>query len=197
MGSTRIWQGYPYPLGATWQEQGVNFFLFSEHATGVDLVLFDTVDDESERLRVRMRQQSDQVWHVFLPDLKPGQLYGYRVHGPYDPSNGHRFNHNKLLIDPNAKAISRPIIWHPSVFGYDMLSGDDLSFSEEDSGPYMPKSVVIDPHFEWEDDRPPKIEYHKTIIYEAHVKGLTIKHPDVPQEIRGTYAGIAHPVIIN
>jgi glycogen operon protein len=139
----------------------------------------------------------NHIWHAYLPGVQPGQLYGYRVYGPYEPQNGHRFNPNKLLIDPYAKALSGPVGWHPSIFGYQPGHPDeDLSFSEEDSAPYVPKSVVIDPSFNWEQDRAPKIPYHKTIIYEAHVKGLTRLHPDIPEEIRGTYAAIAHPVTI-
>ena len=146
---TRIWQGFPYPLGATWQEQGVNFSLFSEHASAVDLVLFDTMDDERERLRVRMRQQSDQVWHVFLPDLKPGQLYGYRVEGPYRPLEGLRFNPSNLLIDPYAKAIAGPVVWGDEIFGYKIGNPDeDLCPNDRDSAAGIPKSVVINQSFD-------------------------------------------------
>jgi glycogen operon protein len=145
-----------------------------------------------------MIERTHHVWHIYLPEMRPGQLYGYRVHGPYEPSNGHRFNSNKLLIDPYAKAISGTIQWHDSLFGYEVGSPEaDVSFSNSDSAPYIPKSVVIDPHFDWEDDQPLNYPFYKTIIYEAHVKGLTFLHPEVPDSIRGTYAAIAHPAIIS
>jgi isoamylase len=190
-----IYPGEPYPLGATWDGEGVNFALYSENAVGVELCLFDKEGQNEER--IKLKEQSHDVWHSYLPEVRPGQLYGYRVYGPYDPQNGHRFNSNKLLIDPYAKAISGPIQWNDALFGYELGSEDaDLSYNETDSAPYIPKAVVIDPHFDWENIKAPKIPYHKTIIYEAHVKGLTQLHPDVPESIRGTYAGIAHPVII-
>src|SRR3954471_18364853 len=194
---TRIWQGFPYPLGATWQEQGVNFSLFSEHATAVDLVLFDTVDDERERLRVRMRQQTDQVWHVFLPDLKPGQLYGYRVEGPYKPREGHRFNSTNLLIDPYAKAIAGPVIWGDELFGYRIGNPDqDLVADDRDDAAGVPKSVVINSAFDWGMDAPPKTPMSQTVIYEAHVKGFSQVWKDLPEELRGTYAGLGSSVAI-
>lgn len=193
----KIYPGEPFPLGATWDGEGVNFALYAENATAVELCLFKTKDDEKEFARIPLPERSHQVWHGYLPGIKPGQLYGYRVQGPYEPSNGHRFNANKLLIDPYAKAISGTIEWNDALFGYQVGHPDaDLSFSEVDSAPYMPKCVVIDPSFDWEGDRPPKIPYHKTIIYEAHVKGLTKLHPDIPEEIRGSYAAISHPVMI-
>lgn len=187
--------GKPYPLGAHCDGRGVNFSLYSENATGAELCLFHTSEDEAEYQRIRIREKTHHIWHVYVPELKPGQLYGFRVHGPYDPLNGHRFNPGKLLIDPYAKAISGTIQWHDSTFGY-KAGEDDLSFSELDSASYTPKSVVIDPRFDWEGDRLLQLPYHQTIIYESHVKGLTKLHPDVPEEIRGTYAGIAHPSII-
>jgi glycogen operon protein len=194
---TRIWQGYPYPLGATWQEQGVNFSLFSEHATAVDLVLFDTVDDERERLRVRMRNQSDQVWHVFLPDLKPGQLYGYRVEGPYRPLEGLRFNPTNLLIDPYAKAIAGPVIWGDEIFAYKIGNPDqDLVPDDRDSAAGIPKSVVINPSFDWGHDAPPKTPMSQTIIYEAHVKGFSQLWNELPEEMRGTYGGLGSAAAI-
>ncbi|WP_299823054.1 glycogen debranching protein GlgX [uncultured Pontibacter sp.] len=189
--------GSSFPLGATWDGEGVNFALYAENATGVELCLFDNPDDSKEAERVKMMERTHHVWHVYLPGLKPGQLYGYRVSGPYEPENGHRFNPNKLLIDPYAKAIAGTIEWHDALFGYELGHDDeDHSYSKTDSAPYLPKCVVIDPNFDWEGDKPPKIPYHKTIIYESHVKGLTQLHPDIPKEIRGTYAGIAHPVTI-
>ncbi|PTX18337.1 glycogen operon protein [Pontibacter mucosus] len=191
----KSYPGRPFPLGATWDGEGVNFALFSENATKVELCLFDK--DESETARLEVPERTHNIWHVYLPDLKPGQLYGYRVHGPYEPQNGHRFNPNKVLLDPYAKAISRTIEWHDSLFGYELgHAEEDLSFSKTDSAPYIPKSVVIDTAFDWEGDRKPRIPYHKSIIYETHVKGFTKLHPDIPEEIRGTYAALAHPVTI-
>jgi len=190
-----VYPGSPFPLGATWDGEGVNFALYSENATAVDLCLFEGKTQKEKR--VRIKEVDNHIWHAYLPKLKPGQLYGYRVYGPYEPQNGHRFNPNKLLIDPYAKALSGRVEWTNAVFGYEVGNGEeDLSYSEEDSAPFMPKSVVIDPAFDWEGDKAPKIPYHKTIIYEAHVKGLTQLHPDVPEEIRGTYAAIGHPAIV-
>ncbi|RXF67483.1 glycogen debranching protein GlgX [Arcticibacter tournemirensis] len=195
--NTTVYPGTPYPLGATWDGEGVNFALYAENAEGVDLCLFNTTEDPVENVKIRMRERSHHVWHVYVPEIKPGQLYGYRVYGPYEPENGHRFNPNKLLIDPYAKAIAGTIQWHNSLFGYELGHPDaDLSFSNEDSAPYIPKSAVIDPNFDWEDDKAPNIPYHKSIIYETHVKGFTQLHPDIPEEIRGTYAALAHPVTI-
>ncbi|HEY6953972.1 MAG TPA: glycogen debranching protein GlgX, partial [Flavisolibacter sp.] len=190
-----VYPGSPFPLGATWDGEGVNFALYSENATAVDLCLFEGKIQKEKR--VRIKEVDNHIWHAYVPKLKPGQLYGYRVYGPYEPQNGHRFNPNKLLIDPYAKALSERVKWTNAIFGYEVGNAEeDLSFSEEDSAPFMPKSVVIDPAFDWEGDKAPKIPYHKTIIYEAHVKGLTQLHPDVPEEIRGTYAAIAHPAIV-
>ncbi|MFL5741184.1 MAG: glycogen debranching protein GlgX [Flavisolibacter sp.] len=189
--------GSPFPLGATWDGQGVNFALFAENALGVDLCLFDGADEKKESERIRITEVSHHVWHVYLPQARPGLLYGYRVYGPYEPENGHRFNPNKLLIDPYAKAVSGRVKWHDALFGYEMGHPDgDLSFSDVDSAPYIPKSVVIDPAFNWEGDKPLKIPYHQSIIYEAHVKGFTFLHPGIPETIRGTYAAIAHPATI-
>ncbi|MBW3545485.1 MAG: glycogen debranching protein GlgX, partial [Bacteroidetes bacterium] len=193
-----VYPGHPYPLGATWNGQGVNFALYADNATGIDLCLFNSTDEEVESIKIRMTERTHQVWHLFLPDVKPGQLYGYRVYGPYEPQEGHRFNPHKLLIDPYAKAIAGTIEWHDAMFGYEMGHPDgDLSFSDIDSAPFVPKSVVVDPAFDWEGDKAPNIPYHQTIIYETHVKGFTQMHPDIPEEIRGTYAGLAHPVTIN
>ena len=194
---TRIWQGYPYPLGATWQNQGVNFSLFSEHATAVDLALFDSVDDERERIRVRMRQQTDQVWHCFLPDIKSGQLYGYRVEGPYAPHEGHRFNPSNLLIDPYAKAIAGPVLWGDELFGYKIGHPDqDLVPDYRDAAAGVPKSVVIDASFDWSNDAPPKTPMAQTVIYEAHVKGFSQLWEELPEELRGTYAGLGSAAAI-
>lgn len=192
-----VYPGSPYPLGATWDGNGVNFALYAENAEGVELCLFKSGDDDSEDIRIEIKERSHHVWHVYVPELKPGQLYGYRVYGPYEPQNGHRFNPNKLLIDPYAKAIAGAIQWHDALFGYELGHPDaDLSFSSLDSAPYVPKSVVVDPGFNWEGDRKPNTPYHKTIIYEAHVKGFTKLHPDIPEGIRGTYAAIGHPTTI-
>ena len=193
----KVYPGNPYPLGATWDGEGVNFALFSENATDVDLCLFNKPEDTSESERIKIREVSHNVWHVYLPGVQPGQLYGYRVYGPYEPQNGHRFNPNKLLIDPYAKAISGTIQWHDSLFGYEMgHPEEDLSFSDIDSAPFCPRSVVIDPGFDWGGDKLPNTPYHRTIIYETHVKGFTRLHPGIPEEIRGTYAAIAHPATI-
>lgn len=195
---TVAYPGSPYPLGATWDGKGVNFALYADNATGVELCLFNTTADEVEAIKIKIKERSHQVWHCYIPDIKPGQLYGYRVHGPYEPQNGHRFNAKKLLIDPYAKAIAGTIDWSDALFGYKMGDPEeDLSFSDVDSVPFIPKSVVVDQSFDWEGDRAPKIAYNESIIYEAHVKGFTKLHPDIPEEIRGTYAGMAHPVTVN
>jgi isoamylase len=189
--------GNAYPLGATWDGQGVNFALFADNATGVELCLFNAPSDEVETIKIKMTERSHQVWHTYLPDCKPGQLYGYRVSGPYEPQNGHRFNPSKLLIDPYAKAIDGTIDWNDALFGYTIGDPEeDLSYNEIDSAAFVPKSVVIDSTFDWEGDRPPDIPYHQSIIYEAHVKGFTKLNPKIPEEIRGTYSAIAHPATI-
>ena len=189
--------GNPHPLGATWDGKGVNFALYADCATAVELCLFDSTSATCESVKVNLVERSHQVWHAYIPGLQPGQLYGYRVHGPYLPEEGHRFNPNKLLLDPYARAIAGVVNWHDALFGYQMGHPDaDLSFSETDSAPYIPKSVVIDNAFDWEGDRQPGIPYHESVIYEVHVKGFTKLHPDIPDEIRGTYAAIGHPVTI-
>ncbi|MDN5289108.1 MAG: glycogen operon protein [Mucilaginibacter sp.] len=189
--------GKPFPLGAVWDGNGVNFTLYSENATGVDLCLFNTANDEVESARVPITELSEQIWHIYIPGLKPGQLYGYRVYGPYEPENGHRFNPNKLLADPYAKAVAGTVKWDDSLFGYQVGNPEeDLSFSETDNAAFVPKSVVVDHNFDWGDDKSPNIAYYNSVIYEAHVKGLTKLHPEIPEEIRGTYAAIAHPVTI-
>jgi glycogen operon protein len=193
----RVWPGRSYPLGATWDGAGVNFALFSEHATKVELCLFDGPDATTESQRITLPEHTDQVWHCYLPDVQPDQIYGYRVHGPQEPTKGHRFNPHKVLLDPYAKAIGRETRWDDSLFGYKI--GDpqaDLAFDERDSGAFAPLAAVIDPAFTWGDDRPPRTAWHKTLIYEAHVKGLTNRHPDVPEKLRGTYAGVASEAII-
>lgn len=193
-----VYPGNPYPLGATWDGRGVNFAIYAENAEWVELCLYDNQGEQMERHRIRIREASHHVWHAYLPGVRPGQMYGYRAYGQYDPQNGLRYNPNKLLIDPYAKAIAGGVQWHESLFGYIMGHPDeDLSFNDTDSGPYVPKSVVVNQDFNWGGDRSPNIPYHKTIIYETHVKGFTKSHPDIPEEIRGKYAGLAHPVTIN
>jgi len=191
-----VWPGRPYPLGATWDGEGVNFALFSEHAEKVELCLFDLAG-KRELARIDMCWQTDLVWHCYLPEARPGQLYGFRVHGPYDPARGQRFNPAKLLLDPYAKAIAGAVKWSDALFGYRVGSKkEDLSFDRRDSAPGMPKCKVIDPAFTWADDRRPRTPWHETVIYELHVKGFTRRHPDVPPHLRGSYAGLAtEPVI--
>jgi len=194
----KLWPGNPYPLGATWDGSGVNFALFSENATGVELCLFDGENRNHELKRIRMTEQTNQVWHVYLPEARSGQLYGYRVYGPYSPSEGHRFNPAKLLLDPYAKSIAGPIRWSDALFGYTIGDPDaDLSIDERDSVDGLPKCVVVDPAFSWGQDAPLRIPWHKTLIYEMHVKGFTARHPKVPKELRGTYAGLTHPAVVD
>jgi isoamylase len=188
----RIWPGHPYPLGATWDGAGVNFAIYAENATKVELCLFDTPDSEKESHRIVLKEYTDKVWHAYLPDVLAGQLYGYRFHGPFDPSRGHRYNPNKVVLDPYAKLIGRDVRWADEVFGYRFDDPQaDLSFDDRDSAPYAPLATVIDPAFTWGDDRPPRTPWHKTVIYELHVKGFTQKNPEVPEKLRGSYAGLA------
>jgi isoamylase len=193
-----MYRGAPYPLGATWTGNGVNFAIFSEHATRVDLCLFDGPDATAERVLVTLPEQTDMVWHALLPDVRPGQVYGYRVHGPYNPAAGHRFNPAKLLLDPYSKAVARPVQWHDAVFGY-VVGGPeaDLTPDNRDSAPFALLGAVIDPVFDWGDDRPPRTPWHKTVIYEAHPKGFTCLHPEIPEPLRGTYAALALPPVID
>lgn len=188
----QVWPGSSYPLGATYDGNGTNFALFSEGAERVELCLFD--EDGTETC-FELVDVDAFVWHAYLPNIQPGQRYGYRVHGPYDPANGQRFNASKLLLDPYAKAVEGQIDWGQPVFSYEF--GDPDSFNDEDSAAHMMKGVVINPFFDWTGDRRPKTPYAESFIYEAHVKGLTQLHPDVPEELRGTYAGIAHPAVID
>lgn len=192
----RIDDGSPVPLGANYDGKGVNFALFSAHASSVELCLFDA-QGRRETDRIRLPRRTDQVWHVYVDGLRPGQLYGYRVHGPYDPRHGHRFNPAKLLIDPYARQLFGRIRWHDALFGYRPgAHRADLTIDRRDSGPMMPKCVVEDPMHQWGDDRPPRHPRSDTIIYEAHVKGLTKLHPDVPAALRGTYDALGHPRVI-
>jgi isoamylase len=193
---TAVWPGRPYPSGATWDGEGVNFALFSEHADKVELCIYDD-RGRQELKRITLSERTDQVWHCYLPEARPGLLYGYRVHGPYRPQEGHRFNAHKLLLDPYAKALSGQIKWGDAHYGYRVGHEDeDLSFDRRDSAAGMPKCRVIDPAFTWGDDRRPDIPWHETVIYETHVKGFTVQHPDVPPTLRGTYAGLATPPVI-
>src|SRR5437016_10824185 len=186
------WPGKPYPLGETWLGNGVNFAIFSEHATGIELCLFDNIDAPHENARVPLREQTGQIWHVFLPDARPGQLYGYRVAGPYEPNRGLRFNDSTLLLDPYAKAIAGQIKWSDEMFGYVVGdSAEDLARDTRDNAWAMPKSVVIDDGFNWGDDKRPNTPLSETVIYEAHVKGFTKLFPEIPEPLRGTYAGLA------
>ncbi len=188
----RTWPGSPYPLGATYDGGGTNFALYSEVAESVELCLFD---DDGTESRVWLTEVDAFVWHAYLPNIGPGQRYGFRVNGPYDPAQGLRCNDNKLLLDPYAKAVDGEIDWDEALFPYRF--GDPRSRNDADSGPHMMKSVVINPFFNWDNDRHPRTPYNESVIYEAHVKGLTQLHPDLPEELRGTYAGVGHPAVIN
>jgi isoamylase len=195
--TVRVWPGLPYPLGATWDGSGTNFALFSAHAEKVELCLFDDAG-EKETARVVLPEFTHEIWHGYLPDVRAGQLYGYRVYGPYDPGAGHRFNHHKLLIDPYAKAAHGTIRWDDAVFGYKVGDPEeDLSFDERDSAPFMPKGKVIDPAFTWGRERPTQRPWHETIIYEMHVKGFTMRHPDVPEAARGTFGGLSSAAVVD
>jgi isoamylase len=186
-----IWPGKPYPLGARWDGKGVNFAIFSAHATRVELCLFDSPEAPREAVRFTLPERTEDVWHGYVPDVAPGQLYGYRVYGPYNPAHGHRFNPHKLLVDPYARALSGTITWDNALYGYRIGSPyTDLTIGKRDSAPYVPRSVVVDEAFDWGDDRRPDIPLHDSVIYEVHVKGFTKCHPEVPEAIRGTYAGL-------
>jgi glycogen operon protein len=186
----RVWPGSPYPLGATWDGVGVNFALFSEHATRVELCLFDSPDAISESLTIPLTEQTDMVWHGYLPDVRPGQLYGYRAHGPYAPQHGHRFNPNKVVLDPYARVIGRALQWDESLFGF-RAGEDDATYDTRDSAAHAPLAAVVDNAFTWGDDRPLRTPWHQTLIYELHVKGFTALHPALPEPLRGTYLGLA------
>jgi isoamylase len=196
-GTMRTMPGNPYPLGAKWDGAGVNFSLFSENATGVELCLFDDRDRKLEINRIAITEHTDGCWHIYLQGAKPGLRYGYRVHGPYDPKNGHRFNPAKLLLDPYARSIDGYLRWDDALFGYTIGHPDeDLSRDDRDSASFVPKSIVVDPYFDWRNDAQLRIPWHETIIYELHVRGFTMLHPEIPEDIRGTYAGLAHPAAI-
>jgi glycogen operon protein len=189
----RVWPGRSYPLGATWDGAGVNFALFSEHAAKIELCLFDSVDAAKESHRIVLSERTDQVWHAYLPDVLPEQLYGYRVHGPYDPEHGHRFNRNKIVLDPYAKAIGRPLRWDDSLFAYKVGSDKDADLTPDnrDNAAFAPLASVIDTAFTWGDDRSPRTPWHRTLIYELHVKGFSQRLPGVSEKLRGTYAALA------
>ena len=192
MRTLRVWPGRPAPLGATWDGRGVNFAVFSEHATQVDLCLFDSPLSTTESHRIPLPDQTDYVWNGYLPEVRPGQLYGFRAHGPYEPQLGFRFNQHKVLIDPYAKAIGRDLIWSDTAFGYRVGDPEmDLSFDDRDNAATAPLAAVINPSFRWMGDKPLRTPWHQTLIYEMHVKGFTCKSPWVPREWRGKYSGIS------
>src|ERR1700734_437405 len=182
-----VQEGLPHPRGANWDGKGTNFALFSAHATKVEVCLFDE-DGEHELERIELPEYTNQIWHGYLPEVRPGSIYGYRVHGPYEPENGHRFNAAKIVLDPYAKAIGRTLNWDDSLFGY-KIGADDLVKDERDNAAFAPLGAVVDAAFTWGDDRPPRTPWHKTLIYEMHVKGFSKLHPEVPQSLQGTYAG--------
>ena len=192
-----VWPGKPFPRGAHWDGEGVNFAIFSENAQRVELCLFDPIR-QNEIQRIELKEQTDLIWHCYLPEARPGLLYGYRVHGPYDPANGHRFNPNKLLIEPYAKDIVGPLRWSDAHFGYEIgHASEDLSFDTRDNAADMPKCRVIDPAFAWGEDKSPSIPWQDMVIYELHVRGLTKNHPGIPPSLRGTYAGLATAPVID
>jgi isoamylase len=193
---SRIREGLPHPLGASWDGKGTNFAIFSAHATKVELCLFDSTG-ERETDRIELPEYTNQIFHGYLPDVGPATFYGYRVHGPYEPKAGHRFNPNKLVLDPYARAHAGQLTWDPAVFGYDMESGDDLSFDERDSARFMPKCVVVDPNFDWQGE-PGRVAvpWEHTIVYETHVKGFTKLHPAVSEQLRGSYAGLGTKEVV-
>ncbi|MGF1465596.1 MAG: glycogen debranching protein GlgX [Sandaracinaceae bacterium] len=198
MNKLRTRPGQPYPMGATWDGLGVNFAVYSAHAERIELLLFDDPDAAAPSRRIEMTERTGPVWHVHIIGLRPRQLYAYAVHGPFDPADGARFNPHKVLLDPYAKAIGRPLRWHDALFGYEIGSGHDadLTFSTTDAGPHAPLGMVVEPGFHWGDDRPPLVPWERTVIYETHVKGLTRAHPEVPEELRGTYLGLTcEPVL--
>jgi isoamylase len=192
---SRIREGRPSPRGATWNGVGVNFSVFSANATRIELCLFDH-QGSTEVERIELPEYTNEVFHGFLPDARPGQIYGYRAYGPYEPTVGHRFNPNKLLLDPYAKSMVGQLEWNQALFGYQVETGNDLTFDERDSARYMPKSRVVDSAFSWGDDRPPRTGWDRSVIYEAHVRGLTKKHPAVPDELRGTFRGLSEPAVL-
>ncbi|MGO4571842.1 glycogen debranching protein GlgX [Microvirga sp. 2TAF3] len=197
MRRSRVREGLPYPLGATWDGLGVNFALFSANASRVELCLFD-VDGKREIERIELPEYTDEIWHGYLPDARPGTIYGYRVYGPYEPAEGHRFNPNKLLLDPYARQLAGGLTWNHALFGYTVGSPQaDLSFDKRDSAPFMPKCRVVEPAFTWGHERRPRTPWERTIIYEMHLRGFTMRHPGVPKALRGTFSGLTHHEIID
>ena len=197
MDKVRPREGLPYPLGATWDGKGANFALFSAHATRVEVCLYDD-RGERETARVDLPEYTDEIWHGYLPEVTPGAIYGFRVHGPYEPERGHRFNPNKLLLDPYAKGHFGELRWDPAVFGYQMETGDDTTFDKRDSAPFMPKCVVVDPNFNWKEERQRRsVPWDHTILYEMHVRGFAQLHPGVPEAHRGTYKGLGSKEVID
>jgi isoamylase len=193
-----VWRGRPYPLGASWDGLGTNFALYTEHGQAVELCLFDAADDPEPARTVELPERTGPVWHGYLPGVGPGQLYGYRVHGPYAPERGHRFNPRKLLLDPYAKTLGRRLRWDDSLFGYRVGDpAEDLSLDERDSAPFAPLGAVVEDAFEWGDDRPPRVPWEETVIYETHVKGISKLHPEVPEALRGTYLGLASEPLVD
>ncbi len=192
----RVQEGQPFPRGAHWDGEGVNFALFSANATKVEVCLFDA-DGKKEVDRIELPEYTNQIFHGYLPGVSPGTFYGYRVHGPYEPEAGHRFNHNKLLLDPYARAHAFDLTWNPAVFGYKMESGDDTTFDERDSAPFMPKCVIVDQNFDWQGEPTGRrVPWDDMIVYETHVKGFTKLHPKVPEALRGTYAGLGQKDVV-
>ena len=191
-----VWPGRPHPLGATFDGGGVNFALFSAHAERVELCLFSSRGREIER--IDLPEHTDEIWHGYLPDIMPGQLYGYRIHGPYAPEQGHRFNPAKLLLDPYARQITKGLRWSDALYGYRVGSGrTDLSQDRRDSAFAMPKCVVVDSAYAWGDDRPPDTPWSETVIYEAHTRGLTMQHPDIPVAARGLFTSLTAPPVLD
>jgi glycogen operon protein len=194
--TSRVREGLPYPLGATWDGLGVNFAIFSANATKVELCLFD-LEGRNELERVELPEYTDEVWHGYLPDARPGTTYGYRVYGPYEPKDGHRFNPNKLLLDPYARQLVGDLVWNPALFGYTIGSPDaDLSFDKRDSARFMPKCRVVESAFTWGRMRRPQIPWERSIVYETHLRGFTMQHPAVPKELRGTFSGLMQHEVI-
>src|SRR2546430_228331 len=192
LSTVKVWPGTPYPLGATYDGAGTNFSLFSEVAQRVELCLYD---DHGNETRVDLPEMDAFCWHGYLPNIGPGQRYGFRVHGPWEPDNGHRCNPSKMLLDPYGKAVDGHVRWDEAVFPYH-FNDPDHSKNDSDSAPFMPKSVVANPYFDWGNDRLPRTPWHETIIYEVHVKGFTQRHPAIPDSQRGTYAALTHPAIL-
>src|SRR6266536_2810253 len=194
MGET-VWPGREHPLGATADAEGVNFAIYSKNAERVEICLFDEGEPQREVRRVALSERTAHVWHGYVPGLRPGALYGIRAYGPYDPARGLRFNGHKLLVDPYARAVAGDVDFRHPVFAYRLGEGDD-AFDERDSAAGVPRCVVMDGHFDWEGDRPPAAPWQRSVIYEVHVRGFTMRHPGIPKELRGTYAGFCHPAAI-